>query len=233
MRPARPWHENRTEPIGTWWSIRISLSTFTRPRHYPKSRRCLSVRVPARRSGSESLEDLRAIPWVFSWTQNRHLLPAWYGLGQAFTRVIDEDKYTWEHLRKMYREWPFFHAIINNALFGLAKADMHIAQSYLRLVENKEDAGEILRMLMAEYETSRESILDLTELPDLLANIRWLKRSIEVRNPYVDPLNLIQIAWLRRLRQMQDQTDGEEKEQIQALIRVTIYGIASGMRTTG
>ncbi len=188
---------------------------------------------PSRRSGSESLEDLRAIPWVFAWTQNRHLLPAWYGLGQAFTRVIGEKKYTWDYLRKMYREWPFFHAIINNALFGLAKADMHIAHSYLELAKNKEQAGEILEMVMAGYEISRDSVLELTELPELLENIRWLKRSIEVRNPYVDPLNLIQIAWLRRLRQMEDQPESEEKDQIQALIRVTIYGIASGMRTTG
>ncbi|MEJ2050870.1 MAG: phosphoenolpyruvate carboxylase, partial [Calditrichota bacterium] len=187
---------------------------------------------PSRRSGTSGLEDLRAIPWAFSWTQNRHLLPAWYGLGQACFQTTKEGRITWGEIQEMYREWPFFHAIINNAMLGLAKADLSIARHYLRLTRKPEESGQILSMVVEEYQRSRDAVKRIVGVEDLLENIPWLERSIAVRNPYVDPLNFIQVAWLQQLRSM-GETDAERKRNVEALIRLTIYGIASGMRTTG
>ena len=186
---------------------------------------------PSRRSGTASLEDLRAIPWAFSWTQNRHLLPAWYGLGQACVRSVEDGDIAWEQLQEMYEEWPFFHAIINNAMLGLAKADLSIARHYLRLAKDPEGAGQILSLIVDEYQRSREAVRRIVNVGELLENIPWLERSIEVRNPYVDPLNFIQVVWLQQMRSMDE--DDSLRQETEELIRLTIYGIASGMRTTG
>jgi len=188
---------------------------------------------PSRRSGKESLDDLRAIPWAFSWTQNRHLLPAWYGLGSGFHRCVDEGELEWDYIREMYHEWPFFNAILNNAMFGVAKADMYIAEKYIHLAADEDQARNVYDLVRQEYDLSRQALLKITGLTELLENIPWLERSIEVRNPYVDPLNMIQISWLQRLRAGTHIPDKDEQRHVEDLIRLTIYGIASGMRTTG
>lgn len=184
---------------------------------------------PARRRGERSLEDLRAIPWVFAWTQNRCLLPAWYGLGSAILEVKYEDRLAWERLREMYRDWPFFTATIDNAAVALAKADPAISQRYAELVDDDDVRRRLWPRLAGECDRSRQAVLDIVGSRELLETTPWLKRSIEARNPLVDPLNLIQVEFLRRREQSGDDADGSLRE----ILRLSVQGIASGMRTTG
>jgi len=184
---------------------------------------------PARRGAKRSLKDLRAIPWVFSWTQNRHLIPAWYGLGTAIERHAQSVPNIWDELAGMYRDWPFFKATIDNALLALAKADLMIAAAYARLAPPT--AQPVWEMIQAEFQKSRSTVLRITGTEDLLSGTPWLRRSILVRNPYVDPLNLLQIEFSTKLRQSQGSE--EELEALRSLTRLTIQGVAAGLRTTG
>jgi len=184
---------------------------------------------PSRRRGERSLGDLRAIPWVFAWTQNRCLLPAWYGLGTAILEVKYDDRLAWEQLREMYRDWPFFTATIDNAAVALAKADPAIGQRYAELVDDDDIRRRLWPLLAAECDRSRQAVLDVVGSRELLETTPWLKRSIEARNPLVDPLNLIQVEFLRRREQSNGDADGSLRE----ILRLCVQGIASGMRTTG
>ena len=194
---------------------------------------------PSRRRGERSLDDLRAIPWVFSWTQNRCLIPAWYGLGSALAEVKDEDRGQWQTVCEMYRQWPFFGATIDNAALALAKADMFVARRYADLAESAETRERTWVRIASERDRTRQAILDIVSLPELLAATPWFERSIDVRNPYIDPLNLIQIECMRRRRALTSSaTDVEAVDQREAaalrdLLRLTVQGIAAGMRTTG
>lgn len=185
---------------------------------------------PSRRRGERSLENLRAIPWVFSWNQSRHLLPAWYGLGAALKPAL-EDPERRAALRELYRTSGFFRATIDNAALALAKADMGIARIHAELVADPEVRASVWDRVSAEHERARLAVVDLTQMEDLLDEIPWLKRSIEVRNPYVDPLNLIQVQLFRRLRALPEDAPGRDRHG--ELIRMTIQGIAGGLRTTG
>lgn len=187
---------------------------------------------PSRRRGERTLNDLRAIPWVFAWTQNRCMIPAWYGIGTALTDVKYRDRRSWQMLCEMYREWPFFQATIDNASLALAKADMYIAQRYSELCQDTEVRQRVWRAIASEYDRSRQALLDLMGGSDLLAATPWFQSSVEVRNPYIDPLNLIQIELLRRRRSLPDAA-AEEHERLRDLLRLTVQGIAAGMRTTG
>jgi len=184
---------------------------------------------PSRRRGERSLDDLRAIPWVFAWTQNRCILPAWYGLGTALLEVKYDDRDAWQAVRSMYREWSFFTATIDNASLALAKADIGIGQRYSELVEDDEVRRSIWQRLAAECDRSRQAVLDVVGSRELLDATPWLKDSIEARNPSVDPLNLIQIEFLRRRRAEEPREVGPLRE----ILRLAVQGIASGMRTTG
>lgn len=185
---------------------------------------------PARRSSGAlaGLSDLRAIPWVFSWTQNRVILPAWYGLGAAFESFGNP-----EVLHQLYQEWPFFRAVIANAELALAKADMGIARAYARLLPAQSPALQVSGLLEQEFERSRSAILSLTGKSLLLEGQPWLERSIRVRNPYVDPLNLIQVEVFRRIRAQEDGDDALDHSSFWDLLRMTIQGVAAGLRTTG
>lgn len=184
---------------------------------------------PSRRKPKGGLEDLRAIPWVFSWTQSRCLIPAWYGLGSAMQSAID-DKQEIANLRRMYREWPFFRAMIDNAELALAKSDLDIAAEYASLADGDDNLQKIAAMIQQEFELSRRAVLALTEQEELLDGTPWLKESIRMRNRYIDPLNLIQVELMRRAQQPADSFDAEE---LRHLTRLTINGIAAGMRTSG
>ena len=181
---------------------------------------------PARRGNRESITDLRAIPWTFAWTQSRHMLPAWYGLGSAVSRLVEDDDQSWATLRQMYEQWQMFKAVIDNAELALAKADMDIVRQYAALATG-DDVEEIIQLISAEFERSRAVVLLITQQSELLEATGWLNRSIRSRNPYVDPLNLAQAALLARRRADQ------ESEELRDLVRLTIQGIASGLRTTG
>ena len=188
---------------------------------------------PARRRGERTLGDLRAIPWVFSWTQNRCLIPAWYGLGSALVELLDGNSQSWPTVIEMYRQWPFFQATIDNAALALAKADSFIASRYADLVSNPDVKERIGEMIADERDRSKRAILAVTGGTDLLSMTPWLQASIDARNPYIDPLNLIQIELIRRRRQFSADVATDEAERIRGLLRLTVQGIAAGMRTTG
>lgn len=181
---------------------------------------------PARRGQRRTLNDLRAIPWTFAWTQSRHLLPAWFGMGTAIRDYVDQNKSSWESLRTMYERWPMFRALIDNAELALAKADMQIAQEYASLAATHSGA-DLWSSVSTEFQLSRGAVLMIKDNSELLDDVKWLQEAVRSRNPYVDPLNLAQIILLNRIRQ--DQDDDELVNQV----RLTIQGIASGLRTTG
>jgi phosphoenolpyruvate carboxylase len=178
---------------------------------------------PARRKGERTLASLRAIPWVFSWTQCRANLPGWYGLGSGL-EVIDV-----ETLQAMYREWPFFRTIADFAQMSVAKADMGVFARYCELVPAplRETFWPMIR---EEYERSRAALERASGRP-LLENDRTLARSIELRNPYVDPISHLQVELLGRLRSLPEGSD--EKGALEYAVRVSLLGIAAGMRNTG
>ena len=197
----------------------------------------IGSRPSRRRSGEEarrSLDELRAIPWVFSWTQSRCMIPAWYGLGTALTEVKYEDRHGWQRICDMYRQWPFFQAAIDNATLALAKADMYIAQRYAELATDDEARRRIWQRIAAERDRTRQAILDIVGGGELLAATPWFQKSIELRNPYVDPLNLIQIECIRRRSNARNsQPAGSQNDTLRDLVRLCVQGIAAGMRTTG
>lgn len=172
---------------------------------------------PARRDQEPSLENLRAIPWSFAWTQARILLPAWYGLGTAFA------EHDLEELREMYREWSFFQAMVSNATLALTKADMGIAEAYAARQRNIPEVWAVWESIQAEHERSKRWILEVTGETELLDSVPWLAASLTRRNPYVDPLNLIQLRAF----------EGEGLENAPILMRLAIKGVAAGLRTTG
>ncbi|HRP61809.1 MAG TPA: phosphoenolpyruvate carboxylase [Phycisphaerales bacterium] len=187
---------------------------------------------PARRGGERSLGSLRAIPWVFSWTQCRHLIPGWYGLGSAVGRFSDDSESALQLIQTMYERWPFFRAMIDNAELALAKADMDIGRRYAELVDNESIQQEVWGRVESEHLRSCHAILKAAGRQELLAGLPWLHRSIAVRNPFVDPLNFIQISLFRRVRASAALNE-ERSDHLRHLIRLTIQGIAAGLRTTG
>ena len=187
---------------------------------------------PARRRGQLSLTDLRAIPWVFAWTQSRALLPAWYGLGTAIEEFAAERPDGLETLRAMYTGWSFFRATIENAGLALAKADMGIAHIYAQLAENEVQREVIWTLISEEYERSKHAVCNTMQVKQLLGETPWLQQAIQERNPYVDPLNFVQVKLLREMRALGD-SNPDESERLRDILRITIQGISSGMRTTG
>jgi phosphoenolpyruvate carboxylase len=177
---------------------------------------------PARRGLSvESLDDLRAIPWVFSWTQARINLAGWYGLGSALEAVGDV-----ELLRTAYAEWPLFSALIKNVEMSLAKTDVQIAHRYLDLA----DRDDLAEMVSAEMARTREWVLRVSESEDVLADRPVLARAVRLRSPYVDALSHLQLRALRAIRTSgsQDPADADHR-----LLLLTVNGIAAGLQNTG
>ncbi|MFQ5420957.1 MAG: phosphoenolpyruvate carboxylase, partial [Anaerolineae bacterium] len=184
---------------------------------------------PAKRSGGGILTGLRAIPWGFSWMQSRHVLPGWYGVGAA---LADFGPERLPLLQEMYQDWPFFQVVIDNAQVALAKADMGIARLYAGLVADEAVRDAIFNQIEAAFRQTCDWILRVTGQHELLQNEPVLQRSVRRRNPYVDPLNIIQVELLRRLRALPDPTGAEAGPILQAIF-LTINGIASGLKNTG
>ena len=184
---------------------------------------------PSRRFRTENLDDLRAIPWVFAWTQSRHLLPAWYGLGFALQEFAQDHAPNGLHLlRRMYKGWPFFTILINNAEASLAKTDLYIASRYAALVRPQSLAQRIFGRIRQEYERSVHGVLEVSGSSRLLERQPVLAESIRLRNPYVDPLNFLQTRFLEKWRRAPDQ-----QPEILHLLQITVGGIAFGMKSTG
>ncbi|NGP44246.1 phosphoenolpyruvate carboxylase [Bacillaceae bacterium SIJ1] len=181
---------------------------------------------PSRRKNSNRFEDLRAIPWVFAWTQSRQLLPAWFAAGSGLRSYIDQGHL--DLLQEMYRHWPFFRSTIENLQMALKKADVMAATEYTSLVENKEMAERIFKIISDEYELTRSVLLQITGQEALLDNSPNIKSSIILRNPYVDPLNFLQVELIAQLRS----NEGENEELLREVL-LTINGLAAGLRNTG
>jgi phosphoenolpyruvate carboxylase len=183
---------------------------------------------PASRTKSTRIEDLRAIPWVFGWSQCRLMLPGWYGFGSAVTAFLDEHPADgMAQLQTMYREWPFFESLLSNMDMVLAKSDIGIASRYAELVEDKALRQTIFRRLSAEWRASIDALLTIMGQRVLLQRNPLLARSIRNRFPYLDPLNHVQIELLKRHRA------GETDARTTAAIHLTINGIAAGLRNSG
>lgn len=182
---------------------------------------------PASRKASDRIEDLRAIPWVFSWAQCRLMLPGWYGFGSAVERWLEENPNGMDILRRMVATWPFFNALLSNMDMVMAKADLVIAARYAHLVTDTTLRDEIFGRIRAEFERTRRLLLAIEQQEDFLADNPLLKRSIHTRFPYMDPLNHLQIELLQRHRA------GESDERVQRGIHMSINGIAAGLRNSG
>lgn len=192
----------------------------------------IGSRPAKRKAGSKSLDDLRAIPWVFGWTQSRHLLPGWLAVGSALEGFLNSNPR--KHLallREMYARWPFFHSTISNIEMTLAKADFQIARQYAERTPDKKLGQRIFKLLTAEYERASNLVLQITGEKRLLDNAPVLQRSIAVRNPYVDPMSYLQVELLARNRHTE--LSAADREKLLYAILLTINGIAAGMRNTG
>ncbi|MDQ6673898.1 MAG: phosphoenolpyruvate carboxylase, partial [Chloroflexota bacterium] len=176
-----------------------------------------------------SLEDLRAIPWVFSWTQARVNLPGWFGLGTALEAEIGSQGP--QRLQSMYEEWPFFASAIDNAQLSLGTADVPTARRYAELAGA--ELQPVFESIMHEYGRSVEAVLQVTGQRELLERSPTLARSIKLRNPYVDALHVAQLALLRRYRALPSDAPADERQLLMDAIHHSINGIAAGLQTTG
>ncbi len=181
---------------------------------------------PARRAESRRLEDLRAIPWVFGWMQSRQAVPAWFGVGHALERFAAESSERAQLLKEMMRGFPLFSSLVRNVEIAMAKADLAIARLYAELVPNEGLRDRVYGMLREEFERTRRVILSVTGQKELLEQNPVLFRSIRLRNPYVDPMSLIQVDLLRRKR-------SEGSSALDYAIGTTMNGIAAGLHNTG
>jgi len=179
---------------------------------------------PASRSAGLSFEDLRAIPWVFSWAQSRHGIPGWFGLGTALEAIIDKEGI--DRLRELYGDWPFFRALIDNAQIALTRADMEVARFYSRLADPKVQG--LFETIRAEYQLTVKNVLAATGKGALLADRPTIAHTVARRNPYIDVLSHCQIELIKRLR-----GDSQDKRALREALFVTINGIAAGLQTAG
>lgn len=187
---------------------------------------------PARRQPGRDLSALRAIPWVFAWTQNRMILPGWLGLGSALAGWrADHGPQATDHLRRMAREFPFFRTLLSNVEMTLAKADMAIASRYVAdLAGTDAKATALWLALQAEYHLTVGEVLLVLDQTSLLEHAPTLRQSIAARNPYVDPLNHLQIALLARWRAG---GDAPAPDALLDALKLSVSGIAAGLRNTG
>jgi phosphoenolpyruvate carboxylase len=186
---------------------------------------------PTFRRATRSVEDLRAIPWVFSWMQSRFNFSGWFGLGAGLDALLGQGARGLRLLREMHAQWRFFRTLIDNAQLTMRKADMGIATLYAGLVTDQKIRRRIFGILEAEFARTEAAILAVTGDRQLLAREPVLRNSIQLRNPYVDPLNFLQVEMLRRLRS--GKLSADEAEATRAVVELTINGISSGLKNTG
>lgn len=209
----------------------------------------LGSRPTRRNKNSKSIEDLRAIPWVFAWTQSRFMLPAWYGFGSAYRSYVEKHgPEALQSIRKLYSRWSFLRVLISKVETSLAVADMKIAGYYAEnLVPSEALRDKYLTRIFKEYDDSRQAILDITEQSELLDGNELLRRSITLRNPYVDSLSYLQVRFIKELRQRNEMEENagaapkqaatsEKSTAHDALLEtvlMSINGVAIGLQSTG
>ncbi|MBT9521458.1 MAG: phosphoenolpyruvate carboxylase [Dechloromonas sp.] len=239
-------HENKVEPAEQFHAVmdELSLRAFNAYRglvyetpgfttYFRQSTVVSEIAMlnigsrPASRKASERIEDLRAIPWVFSWAQCRLMLPGWYGFGAAVDGYLEANPQGLTTLRRMVKSWPFFQSLLSNMDMVLAKTDLAIASRYAELVADVELRERIFSQIKAEWALTRKHLLAILEQDDFLADNPMLKRSLQLRSPYMDPLNHLQVELLKRHRA------GETDERVARGIHLSINGVASGLRNSG
>ena len=181
---------------------------------------------PASRKKITDIGGLRAIPWVFSWSQSRIMLPGWYGVGTAFSNFINKDKGNIEKLRKMYKEWPFFTSLLSNVDMVMSKSDMDIAKEYANLCK-EEETKKVYEEILREWNLTKQVVLEISEHKEFLEDNTYLTRSLENRLQYFNTLNLIQLELIKRSR------EGILPESQINTIHITINGVATGLRNSG
>ncbi|WP_299325094.1 phosphoenolpyruvate carboxylase [uncultured Gemella sp.] len=181
---------------------------------------------PASRKKITDIGGLRAIPWVFSWSQSRIMLPGWYGVGTAFSNFINKDKGNIEKLRKMYKEWPFFTSLLSNVDMVMSKSDMDIAKEYANLCK-EEETKKVYEEILREWNLTKQVVLEISEHKEFLEDNTYLTRSLENRLQYFNTLNLIQLELIKRSR------EGKLPESQINTIHITINGVATGLRNSG
>ena len=181
---------------------------------------------PASRKKLTDFSGLRAIPWVFSWSQSRIMFPGWYGVGSAFANFINADPTHLKELQEMYKGWPFFHSLLSNVDMFLSKSNMEIAREYASLCDD-EETKKVFDIIYQEWKLTKKVILQIEDHDDLLAEAPILKQSLDYRMPYFNILNYIQIEMIKRGRE--DEIQGV----YQSIIPITINGVASGLRNSG
>ena len=185
---------------------------------------------PVSRGRTLAVEDLRAIPWVFAWMQNRHLLPAWYGAGSALAALAGRPGGL-ECLRDMYQHWKFFRSLVDNLQMVLAKADMRIARQYASLVTDTRERDRLFSIIEAEFQRTHDAVMQITGQRSVLERQPQLLASLRLRDPYIDPMSYFQVRLLRELRRL-PVGDPLRAAHLQAVLR-TINGIAAGLQNTG
>lgn len=186
---------------------------------------------PSKRKNSDRFEDLRAIPWVFAWTQSRYLLPAWYAAGTGIQSFYQGKEENLKVLQKMYTDYPFFTSLIDTLQMALAKADLIIAKEYSLMTKDDTSRERIFGMIQEEFNLTKDLVLKITGQQDILDNQPVLQESIRLRNPYVDPLSYLQVQLLNELRSLREQ--GQDDAELLREVLLTINGIAAGLRNTG
>jgi phosphoenolpyruvate carboxylase len=191
----------------------------------------IGSRPSHRKQQDRSKSSIRAIPWVFGWAQSRHTLPAWYGLGSALENWRDDDPARLARLQTMYNDWPFFRSLLGNIQMALFKGEMDIAKEYTRLAVNRQLADSIYNKIRSEYRRTVTQVLHIAGIHHLLEDNIALSLSLHRRDPYLDPLNNIQVTLLSRYRNT-DLNDEQRNRWLKPLL-LSINAIASGMRNTG
>jgi phosphoenolpyruvate carboxylase len=185
---------------------------------------------PSSRSGGENITDLRAIPWVFAWTQSRHILAGWYGLGSALEGYLVDNPDGLQTLRAMNDRWPFFNDLLDNAQMTLKKADLPVMARYAELVQDPKLRDQVFSQISSEYKRSVEGICRVAGIKELLENEPFLRVSLLERNRYIDPLTTIQIELLKRLR---GKNDPDMEHRLEEAMLLCINGVAAGLKNTG
>lgn len=191
----------------------------------------IGSRPSSRKKGDLSKASVRAIPWVFGWSQSRHTLPAWYGIGSALKAWREKHGDRPELLHELFEQWPFFHSMLRNTQLSLTKGEMTIAGEYAGLVSDQESAQHVYGMIRKEYERTVEEVLRVADVDSLIDIDEYIGMSMMRRNPYLDVLNHIQITLLRRYRD-ESEAESEREKWLEPLLR-SINAIAAGMRNTG
>ncbi len=209
------------------WSWYINITPIAHISRLP-----IASRPVSRKSADEvDFDSLRAIPWGFAWTQTRYMIPGWYGIGSAIMDVIEADRANLDLLRRAFREWDFFETVLRNAQVEMARARFEIARHYDRLSTNRQGDGHrsFHELIMVDYKLAEQAILLITDQQALFDYNPVLKKSIALRNPYTDVLNLLQIELLKRYRDAVD----EEKGTLGQAVFLSINGVAAAMQSTG